>query len=300
MQDSDLVDAVHEAPQLRNRGQIYTFNLIVTLSSAHQCIVKGCPAPMKRGPSPRKPVRVFIADSSSMACQLMVRALQQSRQAIRVVGSATESVEILKGLGENPSDVAIISADLRDGPTAGFRVVQEARVSYPHIRIILLLGSPERAKVIEGFRAGADGVFSRDEPFEMLYKCIHAVCGGQIWARSEQLRFIIEAMAKSEPQPIKGANGTKLLTKREEELVQLVAEGLTNRDISRQLSLTEHTVRNYLFRIFNKLGTSNRLELAIYVIKHRGADQASDFVNSFFGEPAAGLSEARLVRDRAS
>jgi len=54
-------------------------------------------------------------------------------------------------------------------------------------------------------------------------------------------------------------------------LVRLVAEGLTNRDISRQLGLTEHTVRNYLFRIFNKLGTSNRLELALYVIKQRGA-----------------------------
>src|SRR6266478_2502048 len=117
---------------------------------------------MKKRPRPGKPARVFIADSSSMACQLMARALQQSCQAIRVVGSATESVEILKGLGENSSDVLIISADLKDGPAAGFRVVQEARVSYPHIRIIVLLNSPERAVVVEGFRVGADGVFSRN------------------------------------------------------------------------------------------------------------------------------------------
>src|SRR5467141_3723631 len=75
--------------------------------------------PMKKSPRLRKPARVFIADSSSMGCQLMVRALQQSRQPIKVVGSATESMEIPKGLGENPSDVAIISADLRDGPSAG-------------------------------------------------------------------------------------------------------------------------------------------------------------------------------------
>src|SRR5258708_5522165 len=128
-----------------------------------------------------------------------------------------------------------------------------------------------RDLVVEGFRAGADGVFSRGESFEMLCKCIRAVGGGQIWANLSQQRFIIEALAMGQPQPIKGANGANLLTKREDELVRLVAEGLTNREISRQLGLTEHTVRNYLFRIFNKLGTSNRLELALYVIKQRGA-----------------------------
>jgi DNA-binding NarL/FixJ family response regulator len=222
-------------------------------------------------------MRVFVADANAMACQLMVRALQQSRQPIKVVGSATEPIEILKGLSENPSDVAIISADLREGPTVGFGVVRQARASCPHTRIIVLVDSPGRALVVEGFRAGADGVFSRDEPFEMLCKCIHAVGGGQIWADTIQQRFIIEALAKSEPQPIKGANGTNLLTKREEELVHLVAEGLPNRDIARQLNLTEHTVRNYLFRIFNKLGTSNRLELALYVIKQREANPGLQF-----------------------
>jgi two-component system nitrate/nitrite response regulator NarL len=255
---------------------------------------------MKKSPATRGPSRVFIADSRSMGCQLMVRALQQSRQSIVVVGSATESGEILKGLDEHPSDVAIISADLRDGPNAGLRVVREARALYPHIRIVVLVDSPERAMVVEGFRAGADGVFSRDEPFEMLCKCIHAVSRGQIWARSEQLRFIIEALTKSEPQPIKNAKGTKLLTKREEELVQLVAEGLTNRDISRQLGLTEHTVRNYLFRVFNKLGTSNRLELALYVIGQRAPAQGSEFGRPCLPESARCLSIGGAVRDTGS
>ena len=250
--------------------------------------------------SPGKPARVFIADSSSMGCQLMVRALQQSRQPIKVVGSATESMEIPKGLSENPSDVAIISADLRDGPSTGLSAVRETRHSYRHIRIIVLVDSPERSLIVEAFRAGADGVFSRSEPFEMLCKCIRAVCAGQIWARSDQLRFVIDAMAKNEPQPIKGTNGTKLLTKREEELVDLVAEGLTNRDISRQLSLTEHTVRNYLFRIFNKLGTSNRLELALYVIKRRGTEPSTDLGGELFSKLAAEVGEGRLLREHPS
>jgi two-component system nitrate/nitrite response regulator NarL len=255
---------------------------------------------MKKSPAMRGPLRVFIADSSSMGCQLMVRALQQSRQPIKVAGSATESVEIIKGLVTNRSDVAIISADLRNGPITGFRVIREARLSCPHIRMIVLADSPDRALVVEGFRAGADGVFFRDEPFEMLCKCIRAVCEGQIWASSEQLRYVIEALAKDEPQPIKSANGTQLLTKREEELVQLVAEALTNRDIARQLNLTEHTVRNYLFRIFNKLGTSNRLELALYVIKQRAASQGSDSGGTWLAEPVRGLGAGRAARDTGS
>lgn len=221
---------------------------------------------------PGKPVRVFIADSSALECQLMVRALQQSGNPIRVVGCATESVQIHTELSKNFADVAVISADLRDGRSLGIQIIREIRVSYPHLHTIVLVDAPERPLVVEGFRAGADGVFSRLEPFEKLCKCIYAVHEGQIWATSEELRFIIEAMAQEVKQPIKNANGTRLLTKREEELVQLVAEGLTNRDISRQLTLREHTVRNYLFRIFNKLGTSNRLELALYVLKRRAED----------------------------
>ena len=257
---------------------------------------------MGKDAKPEKPVKVFILDSNGLECQLMVWALQQSHQPIRVVGFATESAEMLKELSENPNppEVAIISADLRDRPATGLQVVKEMRASYPHIRIIVLVDSPDRALVVEGFRAGADGVFSRDEPFEMLCKCIHAVCDGQIWAGSEKLRFLTEALAKGDPQPIKDANGTRLLTKREEELIQLVAEGLANRDIAHQLNLTEHTVRNYLFRIFNKLGTSNRLELALYVIKKRGASEGANFGSARPAEPAPALSAGRSLRETGS
>src|SRR5690348_17108119 len=258
---------------------------------------------MRTDPNPEKSIRVLILDRNSLECQLMVWALEQSPEPISVAGCAAESTEMLKDLGENPNppDVVIISADLKEGPATGLQVVRGVRASYPHIRIVVLVDFPERSMIVEGFRAGADGVFSRDEPFEMLCKCIHAVCKGQIWARSEHLRFIIDAIGgKNESRLIKNANGTKLLTKREEELVQLVAEGFTNRDISRELGLTEHTVRNYLFRIFNKLGTSNRLELALYVIKQRGTSQGSDLGRVRLAEPAQGLSAGRPVRDTGS
>src|SRR5215467_8111788 len=247
---------------------------------------------MRKNPPPGTPVTVFIADSSALECQLMVRALQQSGKPIKAVGCAMESAEIPKQLGRSSPNVATISADLRDGRSAGLHILRYVRDCYPNVRIVVLVESPERAVVVEAFRAGADGVFSRLEPFEMLCKCIYAVCGGQVWASSEEMRFVIEAI-QSGARPIKNANGTRLLTKREEELVQLVAEGLTNRDISRHLSLREHTVRNYLFRVFNQLGTSNRLELALYVLKQKRENQSAALCGGLFAQPTPTLSSMR-------
>jgi len=209
----------------------------------------------------------------------MATALRFSRQRITVVGSATDSAGVLKGLASNSADVAVISANLDDGCDTGFQAVREVRSSHPFIRVILLVDSDERSSILEAFRARADGIFTRDGPFEMLCKCIHAVQEGQIWANSNQLRVLMEVLGKRE-EHIKSATGVNLLTKREEELACWVAEGLTNADISRQLNLREHTVRNYLFRVFNKLGVSNRLELALYVIKQRQTTRspASTFV----------------------
>lgn len=81
------------------------------------------------------------------------------------------------------------------------------------------------------------------------------------------MHFIVEALASGGSEPT--SDTQKLLTQREQEMANWVAEGLTNRQISRRMGVTEHTVLNYLFRIFNKLGTSNRLELALYVLKER-------------------------------
>jgi DNA-binding NarL/FixJ family response regulator len=208
----------------------------------------------------------------------MATALRVGPYRTSVVGLAVSSDEVLSGLRATPSDIALISAALKDGPTAGLKVIREIRAAHTKTDVIVLLDVIERAMVSEVFQAGAVGILCRDESFDVLCKCIHAVHEGQVWANSEALRIALDALSQL-PRPlalnIKNDKAGNLLTKREEDLVQLVAEGLTNRDISRQLNLSEHTVRNYLFRIFNKLGTSNRLELAVYALNRREEDQDS-------------------------
>jgi DNA-binding NarL/FixJ family response regulator len=199
----------------------------------------------------------------------MATALQRSRYMLTLAGYATDSIGISARLGENAVDVAIISANLREGVTAAFRVTREIRASSPKTNVIMMLDSIEQVTVIEAFRAGATGIFSRDKSFDLLCKCIYVVHQEQIWADNKALRFLLDAFVRSKPTEASSYRRRNLLTKREEGVVQLVADGLTNRDISQQLNLSENTVRNYLFRIFNKVGTSNRLELALYSVNQR-------------------------------
>jgi DNA-binding NarL/FixJ family response regulator len=110
-----------------------------------------------------------------------------------------------------------------------------------------------------------------------------------VWASSKEFHFVIDALGSTLPARSICQKGSGLLTKREEGVVHLVSEGLTNRDISQQLNLSEHTVRNYLFRIFNKLGTSNRRELALYAIDRRDRDHQQNSLAAM-DEPTIGAN----------
>jgi DNA-binding NarL/FixJ family response regulator len=214
-------------------------------------------------------VKVFIADSSQLSCQLIAAAVRRGPYRTRVVGYATDAVGIREGLEDNDADVAVIGARLEEQALAGFDVTREIMASRSKPRVIIILDSNKSTMVVEAFRAGASGIFSRDQSSELLCKSIQAVHKGQVWASSKELHFVIEALSATPSVRSISVRATGLLTKREEGVVHLVAEGMTNRDISQELKLSEHTVRNYLFRIFNKVGTSNRLELALYAIDRR-------------------------------
>ncbi len=211
-------------------------------------------------------IRVFISDSSPMGCQLLASALKRSNHRIVLTGFAVESREILKALAEQEPHVALISGRLEDGPLAGFTVVREAHKSFPQTRCIVLLDSSDLELVVNAFRAGAKGVFTKKGSLDALCKCIYAVHKGQIWATANELQCVLEVLTHAAPTEMVDLKGAEQLTKREQQVVALVAQGLTNSEIARQLSLSAHTVKNYVFRIFEKLGVSSRVELVIYAM----------------------------------
>ena len=210
-------------------------------------------------------IRVLIADETHMGCQLMKNALSRFRFRFEIVASAISCSEIVECMKPRPVDVALLSESLHGGTFTGFQALNELQTSFPHVRVIMLLKSAPRDLVVDAFRARAEGVVCRTEPIGVLCKCIQTVHKGQIWVNSDQLHFIVEAFMSSASLRVISAKGRYLLSHRDDEVANLVVEGMTNREIAQTLGVTEQTVSNLLFRIYEKLGVSSRVELVLYV-----------------------------------
>jgi DNA-binding NarL/FixJ family response regulator len=216
----------------------------------------------------RTTIRVGVADANLMACGLMADGLQRHSQ-FEVIGYATSAAELLSMVKKSAPDVVLIGCDLEDGKLAGVPLIYKIQQTYPEVHAVLLVDRSEPGTIVQAFRAGAKGVFDRSAcHFDRLRKCIVCVQSGQIWANTQQIKYVLEAVAKAPAPRLVNVQGTGLLTKREEELVRLVADGLGNRDIAKSMTLSEHTVKNYMFRIFDKLGISNRVELVLYAFNN--------------------------------
>lgn len=208
-------------------------------------------------------IRVLAADSTRMNSQLLTSALERDKR-FEVVEPVSDTRAIIAAVMEEKPAVVMISAHLDDDPRKGFEVARELRALRPEARVVMLLDHSDRSLVVEAFRVGARGVFCRSESMKALAKCIQRVSEGQVWANSKELRFLLEALGEALPMRIVDTRGAGLLSRREQEVVRCVAEGLSNREIAQRLGLTEHTVKNYLFRIFDKLGVSKRVEVVLY------------------------------------
>jgi DNA-binding NarL/FixJ family response regulator len=221
------------------------------------------------------PISVVVASRNPLKTELLCAALKQQRKHFDVVGSAFSSKELLKQVAEHQPQVTLVSADLQDGPTAGLKALRELHASKSGTRPVVLLDSPDLEKVVTAFSAGARGVVYKTSSLRELCKCLRSVHAGQIWADSTQLQWICKTLGEREPVRIVSAKGIPLLTKREAQIAHMVAEGLPNLEISSKLGVSPHTVKNHLFRIYEKLGISNRVELVLYALSSRDGSRES-------------------------
>jgi len=219
-------------------------------------------------------IGVLVADSNQMQSHLLVGALRR-RPEFRVTSCGVDMSVILNAIADSPVDVVLMNADHPQLAGQDMANVRRLHLAHPHIAKVLVLGESNRDSVVNAFRSGVKGLFCfADCPFRLLCKCIQSVHQGQVWANSEQLQYLVETVTQVPSLRMVNARGIKLLTPREEQVVALVADGLSNREVARELGLSEHTVKKYLFHIFDKLGISSRVELVLYAVSYGGVRQA--------------------------
>jgi DNA-binding NarL/FixJ family response regulator len=221
-----------------------------------------------------------------MNSQLLAAALERDKR-FEVLDPVSDTRGIIAAVAKEKPAVVVISAELDEDKRKGFEIARELRALHSATRVVMLIDASEHKQVVEAFRAGARGVFCRSESLTALAKCIQCVSEGQIWANSRELRYLLEALGEALPLRVIDARGTALLSRREHEVVRCVAEGLSNREIAQRLGLTEHTVKNYLFRIFDKLGVSKRVEVVLYAYSMGGGGEIE--------KPSVGSNGKRLA-----
>jgi DNA-binding NarL/FixJ family response regulator len=246
----------------------------------------------------RDVIRVLVADSNQTQSQLLSSALRR-QPGMKITCCRGGLSDCLQALGSSPADVVLLG----DGPSDHNQVIQALRTlhaNHPSAGLILLLDTYDRQLVVNAMRAGARGLFCRAcQPFRALCRCILVVHQGQFWANTEQMGYVIDALTSTPPARVIGANGAGLLTAREDQVVNLVAEGIGNRETAEQLGIKENTVKKSLLRIYDKLGVSNRVELVLYALTHRGSGQ-TDLVRPAKPRPTEAVSVPCLGREQVS
>jgi two-component system nitrate/nitrite response regulator NarL len=211
---------------------------------------------------PTARIRVLVVGMGIYA-QLLTRELRQDGAFDAV---DTDCEEVAGALSKHRPHVAVIDAGSAQDPRKGSDIVRQLRLLLPQTQVVLLLEHNRPQLILEAFRAGAHGILSRRESLDSLKKCVCCVHRGQVWASSDQLRMVLETLRTALPTQLVDFGGRPLLCKREQEVVRAIAEGMTNREIAEHLKLSTHTVKNYIFKVFDKLGVSSRVEVVLYAV----------------------------------
>jgi DNA-binding NarL/FixJ family response regulator len=219
---------------------------------------------------------ILFVNVSPMLTELLGNALAQ-HQVGHVVGNAHTADATELCLRTHKPDVALVGSQKGSGKPTGLSFVEQIAALAPQTKQIVLDHGESKKDAALFLRSGARGILCEsDLTLPVLVKCIQRVAAGQIWANTEQIEQLITMPSAPGHLRVNNALGDAILSRREEEVLYLVAEGLSNRELADRLKLSEHTVKNHIFRMFNKLGVSSRMEAVMYALSWTGQSRSHD------------------------
>jgi DNA-binding NarL/FixJ family response regulator len=212
-------------------------------------------------------VRVILADSQAIF-RAGLRKIFALEDDIRVVGQAETLPQTQSAITKFSADVLIFESALAPNPV---EAVAEFLRQAPQLKIVVVTPASDEQLTLDLFRRGAHGILSREVEPEVLVDCLRKVAAGEPWLESQAMHWVMDAFRGNNLRP-SGARPKVQLTPKETLIVSCVTQGMKNKEIAIRVGTTEQVVKNYLRKVYDKLGVADRLELALYCLSHHVVD----------------------------
>jgi two-component system nitrate/nitrite response regulator NarL len=209
-------------------------------------------------------IRIVTADDHAIFRDGLRRLLEAEAE-FEVVGQSASGAEAIRLVTELAPDILLV--DFALGDMTGVEVLRALVALKSPVKAILLTAGLDREEIVDAMTLGARGLVLKESATQLLYKCVRAVHEGEYWFGRDRVPDLVEALKRGKATPAPPPAST--LTPRELQIVGAVVAGASNKDIARQFTVSEQTVKNHMSNIFDKVGVSNRLELALYAIHHK-------------------------------
>jgi DNA-binding NarL/FixJ family response regulator len=238
-------------------------------------------------------VRVIVADTQAIF-RAGLRKIFALEDDIRVVGQAETLTQTQSAVTKFSADILIFEAALTPNPVDA---VVELMRQNPQLRVVVVTPGADEELTLELFRRGVHGIVSREVEPELLVDCLRKVAAGESWLDSQGVRWVLEAYRNQGGRP-SGARPKVQLTPKETLIVSCVTQGMKNKEIALRVGTTEQVVKNYLRKVYDKLGVADRLELALYCLNHHVVDNTkvpplpASSVNGEMSKAAAAAASA--------
>lgn len=209
-------------------------------------------------------LRVLLADDHPLFLQ-GVKSLLDSHPDIEVVGTARDGCEAITLAQQTIPDVILM--DISMPGCNGLEATQQIKREFPHIQIVMLTVAEDENMILEALKSGAQGYLLKDLEAYQLFNMLEGLRRGEAPLSGSIAAKILKEFTHPAPHPSEEYPVTEELSEREREVLELVVEGKTNREIAVALSITENTVKTYLSNILAKLHLQNRIQAAVYAVR---------------------------------